>query len=260
MTWPPRPPTPPHLRTYGWFRRYRGFVTHKKWRAIANMTGLHLTVVIAVQDALQEAANDGRPRGSLADFSIVEWAAALDLDSEVVARVYAAMEELGAIDDEYLIAWDKRQKPAEDPTNAERQRRHKAKKRRERLSTGNGGNGVTLVTVTTRPDKLEEAAKDPPVETVDNPTQWLGEEGLAMVCRNGKLLRSQGQLVIARWRRDLAGDDEALRRIILGSVLAADGRFLNVVAEALARHRREAAEGGLLPLGPVKLRAADGEG
>jgi hypothetical protein len=50
-------------------------------------------------------------------------AAALDIPANNVARVYAALEEIGWIDQQYLSNWDERQPDKEDPTAKERQRR-----------------------------------------------------------------------------------------------------------------------------------------
>src|SRR5258706_8475141 len=116
MTWPPRPPTPPHLRRYGWLRLYSDFPMHAKWRVIANAAGVPVHEVVAVAVTILCKANVGRPRGSLAEFSILECAAALDVPPEDAARIYAAMEGHGWIDQDYLVTWDERQPDREDPT------------------------------------------------------------------------------------------------------------------------------------------------
>ena len=129
------PLRPQHLRRYGWFRLYSDFCIHPKWRAIAIQTGVPVAEVIAVAASILCKANIGRPRGSLAEFSVFECAAALDMDAEHVARVYAALEDRGWIDQDYVVTWDERQPDKEDPTAAERQRRLRARKRLEH--TGN---------------------------------------------------------------------------------------------------------------------------
>jgi 5-methylcytosine-specific restriction endonuclease McrA len=56
-----------------------------------------------------------------------------------VARIYAALEEIGWIDQEYLSNWDERQPDKEDPTAKQRQRRLRVRRRAEReaaMATG----------------------------------------------------------------------------------------------------------------------------
>lgn len=251
MTWhsagkmPVRAALAAHLKRYGWLRLYDNFPTHPKWRVIAAQVGLPVHNVIAVAVALLCKANGAKPRGSLAEFSPLECGASLDLSADCVVRIYAALEQMGWIDQEYLTTWDDRQPDKEDPTANERQRRRRAKIKGQ-WPDCHAVTGVTQRDVTldkSRPDKTSK--------------EWLSEEGLATVCRHGKLLQSQAQLTMSRWRRDI-GDDEALRGIINASIaLAADGRFLNLISEGVARHRREATKGLGLPLGPVQMKSKD---
>src|SRR6266478_6617526 len=69
----------PDRRRYGWHRRYNGFTGDSKWRLIATMTALPVAQVIAVVDDICETANQGRPRGSIADFSVLECWVKLDV-------------------------------------------------------------------------------------------------------------------------------------------------------------------------------------
>jgi len=132
-----RPLAPPHLTRYPWYRTYNDFTRHPKWRVIAKALRLPLTEVLGVAQEILRAANICRPRGSLAEFSIVESAAALDLPGDHVARVYAAMIEQGWIDGDYLVTWDERQPDREDPTNKARQQRFRHKRKEERDAARN---------------------------------------------------------------------------------------------------------------------------
>ncbi len=263
---PPRPPTPPHLKRYGWYRVYNDFTRHPKWRAISTLLDLPLHEILAVAMEVMRAANVGRPRGSLSEFSFIECAAALDLPAEHVARIYVAMEDHGWIDQDYLVTWDERQPDKEDPTNKERQRRFRQRRKEERESARNGvtpalenpRNAVT--SVTSRPDQTRSRSAGDNVQAVEweeSAEKWLAGQGLEIVRRCGKLLMAQAAIRVTRWRNDMR-NDEALRNLIHASAaLAADGKFLNLVGEGVARHVRERAAGAQLPMGPVRLKAAD---
>lgn len=166
MWGPPAPKrlTPPHLRRYGWVRLYNDFPSHSKWRLIAFIAGVPVHQVIAVTTVMLCKASVGTPRGSLAEFSVLECAAALDVPEDHVTRIYAALEKQGWIDQEYLVTWDERQPDREDTTAAERQRRRREKLRGQRtkaeiIQDVEPHHAVTCVTerdVTTRQDKIKK--------------------------------------------------------------------------------------------------------
>jgi hypothetical protein len=72
---------PPRPKRYGWLRIYNGFWDQAKWKAVARLAQIHVTAVHSVVGKLFECGNKGRPRGSIADFSILETAVALDLET-----------------------------------------------------------------------------------------------------------------------------------------------------------------------------------
>src|SRR5262245_50786960 len=133
-------------KRYGWFRLYNGFWSHPKWRAVAKRSGIHVTTVIAVAAVILESANRGKPRGSVADFSVADCAAGLDLDMDTVREIWHRLEEMGWIDRDYLVKWDERQPDKEDATAAERMKRYRARKKdavaQKQLDLG----GVTGIT------------------------------------------------------------------------------------------------------------------
>jgi hypothetical protein len=276
------PNRPQHLRRYGWLRLYSDFPTHPKWRAIALQAAVPVAEVVAIATMMLCKANIGRPRGSLADFSVFECAAALDIEPERVARAYAALEDRGWIDQEYLATWDERQPDREDPTVAERVRRHRRKKKvkMEAERRIEEAVGVTRYTVTETPrqDENIEKEKEPsegravtiepqklvPRNSGDSgekplPELWLETEGLAIV-----IDRLQCQAPLARvrldgWRR-LLSDDAALMGIIWAAAQPDRKRalFAIIVRDGISR-RLQDARGPQLPLPPVILRKT-GEG
>ncbi len=372
-------PTPPHMRRYGWLRLYLDFPHHPKWRTIAALTVLPIHKVLAVATYLLCKAGAGHPRGSLAEFSPIECAVALDLEADEVMRIYGAFEGHGWIEGDFLVTWDERQPDREDPTNKARQQRYRDRRKAEREAaaaqalrngvmatgdmsprthderrhvasgsvtatvtgdmspqmsppkgspmaetrnarsdmcsdrsdTGDGRNGAGdmsplkaaragdmspvspgvspqmsparerkrerdrlrmrekraaarsgdprngVTSVMSRPDETRS------IPTVDSPkpvdcvewresaAEWLSNQGLETVRSCGKLLISQAQIRLGRWRA-AAHDDEALRDLIHSSAaLAADGRFLSLVGEGVARIVRERAAGLALPFPPV---------
>jgi hypothetical protein len=273
-TWRPRPPTPPHLRRYGWWRAYRGLPRHSKWRLVAAKTGVPIDRVTIIAIDLIDQASTGRPRGSLAEYSIEECAAHFGFEAEEVARVYACLEEIGWIDQEYLVTWDERQPDQEDQTSAERQQRFRKKKRAERLSpTRNGVTAVTGVTVTTRQDKTLEsppAVKVIHINSGDSGDSLTGKEAaevwLATEARRilidqqvaisvGKAsAEDQAKTKIERWLRDLNGDAETLAGFIktVDANHFAGARFLNLIGDQLRRHVATAKNEAMLPLPPQK--------
>ena len=93
------------------------------------MTGVDKCRVIAVITCLEVSANKGLPRGSIADFSLLECAGGLRIPPEEVRLIYLALEELGWIDREYLSTWDERQPDKEDTTVKERMVRYRKRKK-----------------------------------------------------------------------------------------------------------------------------------
>lgn len=137
MTWParsPRAPRPPGgLGPPGWCRLYNGCADHPKWRRIAADAEARVGDVIATVMKLMEVANRGRPRGSLADFSPVEWALSLQVERPVIDRIWTALEAVGWVDQDWLTTWDERQREREDATTTKRSREYRARKKTERL-------------------------------------------------------------------------------------------------------------------------------
>lgn len=263
MTWQP-PPLPPRQRhrRYPWCRLYNDLPFHPKWRVIANETALPVHEVVVVVTALLCKANGAQPRGSLAEFSPRECAAALELPSEHVAAIYAALEDIGWIDQDYLATWDDRQPDREDRTAAERQRRCRAKGQRPKEVVHMSRRDKRDVT----PEEKREVQRHPvDNESVDNfgdnfearplaADEWLTEHGIAIIADRLDKSCHKAIETIARWCRDVGPD------IVADAIKAADkinyvgAQFHNLVTTQIARARYQEINGPALPLGPVLQR------
>jgi hypothetical protein len=98
---------------------------------------MSVSEVSMIAITLLRTANRSRPRGWVRDFSVIDCGAALDIDPDKVAEVFQRLEELGWIDNDNLATWDERQPDKEDPTNAERQKRHREKLKSQRAGKPN---------------------------------------------------------------------------------------------------------------------------
>lgn len=267
-----------------WHKRNNGFVRHPKWRRVAAMTGLHLTTVIAVVDAFLEAANIGRPRGSLSELSIVECAIDLDLPEQHVADVRQALEQLGWVQADYLVTWDEHNRDREDRTNADRQQRW----RDRRKAAEHDGDLSTVRNVTQRYVTPEEKRIDhrPPVEISGDGASrraaglsdasaggpaldpqaaaaWLDGEGARMVSDRMIEPLAQALARIVRWRdQQLGGDGEALVAVLQAADAAGyvGARFHNLVVDGIRRAPRRESPQAPLPLPPVPVTRRVGGG
>lgn len=267
------PPRRGRDKRYGWFRCYSDFPTHPKWRMIALKARVSVSDVVAIALAMLAAANKGRPRGSIAEFSVEECSAALDIELDGVGRVYAALEEKGWIDQEYLCTWDERQPDKEDPTANERQKRRRAKLRAER-------HGVTTVTVTTRQDQTNKKAQAPVThlgaaraeaqkglanrengENGENRPEaelWIAVEGVKIIAARCSIPPDTAKLKIVTWRNRAGRDPVVLSRILADADdqgLSGDG-FQRTVEGMIDRHMRETKFGLPLPFPPKVVRGS----
>jgi len=131
--------------------------------------------------ALLRTANRSRPRGWVRDFSVIDCGAALDIEPDKVGEVYRKLEELGWIDNDYLVTWDERQPDKEDPTAADRQRR-----RREKLKLERAG----------------KATRDKQFAERDAPRYWLSTDGKAIVMRRLAITDMAAKVTVERWIRE----------------------------------------------------------
>lgn len=111
-----------------WFRWHNGTHADPKWRAISRRSGASVPAVVAVWAALCENANQSPERGTLANWSAEDTAAALDMETEEVEAVVAAMRGK-VMDGDHLTGWERRNPKREDETAADRKRRQREKSR-----------------------------------------------------------------------------------------------------------------------------------
>jgi len=145
MTWRERgaPPTPqPPKRTraprFEWCKVPNGFPDYPVLRAAALIARAPVHQVVSVALRLECLANASEPRGSVADMSVPEFAASLQLRPDAVARIRAALEDpdIFWIDQDFITGFQARNPESDDHTAAERQRRHRAKLKAEREAHG----------------------------------------------------------------------------------------------------------------------------
>lgn len=284
---PPRPesPKPPKLRRYEWCRLRNEFPDLPIWRAVSQRASVRVHQVVAVALRLECLANRSVPRGSVADMSIAEFAAALQLPANAVARIRAALEDpdIAWIDQDYLVDFHERNPDVVDPTAAERQRRHREKlraARAEQSATGPPGyppsRDVTRDTVTghARSDQIFSSAtadnadacaggstegtsdeensgigRDPQADA----QAWLATDGAKVVTGRLNDPPQMARTKIERWLRAMDGNAAALRDIIEAAQAtdATPAQFLGLVTDGIRRWQQHPA----LPLPPRPVAA-----
>lgn len=272
---------------YGWCRLDNDFPDLPIWRAVAARTNVRVHQVVAVVLRLECLANRSDPRGSVADMSVPEFAAALQLSPNTVARIRAALEEpdIAWVDQDFVVSFHQRNPDHDDHTAAERQRRHRAKLRAARAeysvqsATGPPGyqqsRDVTRDTVTVTAHQITDknsnasaagAARAQEVanknsgdsgETPGAPDLWLETQGLRIVVERMQCVATIARVKIERWRREVDDDAQALIEILSASDKAdfMGARFHNLVVDGIRRHRHNI-RGPQLPLPPAAVRRA----
>jgi hypothetical protein len=229
---PPRRAWSAREKRYDWFRLYNDFLGHPKFRYVARQCAMSICEVSMIAVALLRAANRSRPRGWVRDFSLIDCGAALDIEPDKVGEVYRKLEELGWIDNDYLVTWDERQPDKEDPTAADRQRR-----RREKLKLERAG----------------KAARDKQFAERDAPRYWLSTDGKAIVMRRLAITDMAAKVTVERWIRDAGAGVAQLAEYVAAADkqgLQSDA-FRNGVGQMLAIAKKEATAGPPLPFGPM---------
>ena len=117
-----------------WFKLTDSAVMSLKWQRMARKLGVSPAVVSFVFMAAMSSASQCNDRGSLLDFDPEDVDFFGDFDSGTTARVMAALEEAGFIDDGRIAGWEESQsRPSQEEADrarlqaAERKRRQRAK-------------------------------------------------------------------------------------------------------------------------------------
>lgn len=121
-----------------WFKLTDSAVMSLKWQRIARKLGVSPAVVSFVYVAAMSSASQCNDRGSLQDFDPEDVDFFGDFDSGTTARVMAALEEAGFIDDGRIAGWEESQsRPSQEEADrarlqaAERKRRQRAREQKE---------------------------------------------------------------------------------------------------------------------------------
>jgi hypothetical protein len=140
MTWratiPPKK-TGPRAARNTWLRLFNTFPDHPKWGLVAIEAGVTRELVIATVVKLLTIANKAHARGSVEDYSSEEWASTLESQAraaprEEAQRIFDVLHRQGWIDQGFLVTWYEHNPEQEDPTRAERVKRHREKRRAEK--------------------------------------------------------------------------------------------------------------------------------
>lgn len=115
------------MSRFDWWRSHHGAPKDTKWRIIGRIAGVPHGNVAAVAWLLLDYASQANERGSITGYDIDELAEDCGYERDCVARILAAMEEKGFLQDGRISAWDRRQPKREDDS-AERVRLHRARK------------------------------------------------------------------------------------------------------------------------------------
>lgn len=121
-----------------WFKLTDTTVMSLKWQRIARKLGVSPAVVSFVFMAAMSSASQCNDRGSLQDFDPEDVDFFGDFDSGTTARVMAALEDAGFIEDGRIAGWEESQRrPSQEEADrarlqaAERKRRQRAREQKE---------------------------------------------------------------------------------------------------------------------------------
>lgn len=114
---------------FEWFRWYVGTVDEKKFTLVARKAQVPRVIVLGVWQSIIEHAATRQDRGSLEGYDFEENAACLEIEPDVVERVYRALEEKEVIVAGRLKNWEKRQPKNEDPTATQRKREQREREK-----------------------------------------------------------------------------------------------------------------------------------
>jgi hypothetical protein len=291
--YPSRTPAPEKKpKRYGWFRKYNGFPSHPKWRAIARKTGIHVSRVVHVIDCLFDCASKNRKGGWIGNFDFEDCAETCDMPVTEVLMIYRELDEREWLAEEFIGDWGERQPDMEDPTAAERQQRRRARiKVRKKIAAGvqiteheaalltsrvtPAGTpppkpaqmqplGVFLRVTPEDPDN-PEAVNVARIATAANarvyllgsgtngPTDW--GTAAAVVADKAGMRVFAADTTIRRWLSELGGDVGALAEIIDNTNHGGvcGEAFIRVVQQGIARVAIEKQRGAQLPFPPAAI-------
>jgi hypothetical protein len=113
-----------------WFKTHHGFSTDTKFGLIAHQLSLPRAIVNAIAIDLLEHASKNDERGYIGNYDLEGAAFNLGVDSNALRNVTNALRNRGFVTDDRITHWEQYQDRS-DPTNAERQKRHRDKRKQE---------------------------------------------------------------------------------------------------------------------------------
>lgn len=113
-----------------WFRSWHGAPTDPKWRVIARLANVDLSVVIACAWTLLDHASQCPDRGYVGNADAEVLAESIGSSPECVTRVVEAMHVKNILRESRFAAWDERQPKREDDSS-DRVAKHRERKRNE---------------------------------------------------------------------------------------------------------------------------------
>lgn len=121
----------PTLQRYAWSRLHTDLLDDNRWALVAHRAQAPLPVVEALITRLEIEANKTQPRGFIGDFSAEGMAVRWGVDETIVLRIMDELErpDIGWIQQDTIASFWARNPDKIDETNAERQRRFRARKR-----------------------------------------------------------------------------------------------------------------------------------
>ncbi len=96
-----------------WLRLWHDMPTDPKWRTIAKVSGQRIGDVIAVYTHILVCASNATERGRTQSFNCEDVASAIDVDTEQVEQIVAAMQGR-VLDGDLVKGWETRQVARED--------------------------------------------------------------------------------------------------------------------------------------------------
>ena len=117
-----------------WLRLWHDMPTDPKWRTIAKVSKQRIGDVIAVFTHLLVCASNATERGRTQSFNCEDVASALDIETEQVEAIIAAMQDR-VLDGDRLKGWEIRQVSREDGSAERAKAWREAKKSEKRTQT-----------------------------------------------------------------------------------------------------------------------------
>lgn len=151
-----------------WLRLWHDMPTDPKWRTIARASGQTIGNVMSVYIHLLVCASNAIERGRTQSFNSEDVASALDIDTEQVERIVAAMQGR-VLDGDLVKGWETRQVAREDGS-AERSKAWREAKKLAETDETNAGERKQAPTKRKQPKKPQDTDTDTDKEGVDKST------------------------------------------------------------------------------------------